>query len=703
MLRSCKNRQIRGTNQADCRTVRRWHAVVWVVLLASLPTADAQYAQVYPTPPNANVVDPQFSGPQFTQPPIQQTQIQRLQNNDPSDRPLPFQIMAMPGVQEKLEVVHRRSQLIVARSNIVRTAIADPSTVDIVQYSPTEIALIGLDLGSTTVTLWFDDSPNPLIYLAQTIRDPDIEDQKRIDYGKLERKLAVLFPDSMVHLIPLSGKIVVKGQARDAEEAARILQIIRGEVINQEGNLPGPQPVNDDPDLDTGFDTLDQASSFIVNMLEIPGEFQVMLRVRIAELNRSQLRRKGIDFNYLFHNARHSFGYTLGGVPSSLTGIFENGEVNVLLDWLASNGTAKLLSEPVMTVLSGHSASFLSGGEFAVPTIVGIGGAQGQQTTFRGFGTSVIVTPTILDKDLIRMRIVPEFSQLNGGNAVGGIPGLDSRRVQTTIELREGQTIAIAGLLSHQTSTEVTRIPWLGELPFIGSRLFATKKATQDQTELLILVTPELVRPMDADEVPPVPGHEVTPPNDWELYHAAMTEGAPDQNVYQLAPYGRGAGYGIDVGYRLFDPAPASPMYAPVPTAPYGPNETTQQNMVPQQLPPGGSGQVPIRQFQQQPQAVPLQQNRLQQNQLQQNPQRVPPIPKSATSSASQYGPPRGQLGWAPSSTPAAKKPSLMRRIFSGPKTSGVVQTEYSTPVQPVEKPRRKLFGFGSGREVRNE
>jgi pilus assembly protein CpaC len=692
MLRSCKNHPIRGTNQANCRAVLRWHTTFWVVLFTSLPAA---YAQVYPTSPNTNIVDPRFSGPQFTQPPIQQAQIQQLQRNDSSDRPLPFQIMAMPGVQEKLEVVHRRSQLIVARSNIVRTAIADPSTVDIVQYSPTEIALIGLELGSTTVTLWFDDSPNPLIYLAQTIRDPDIEDQKRIDYGKLERKLAVLFPNSMVHLIPLSGKIVVKGQARDAEEAARILQIIRGEAINQEGNLPGPQPINDDPTLDVGYDSLDQASSFIVNMLEIPGEFQVMLRVRIAELNRSQLRRKGIDFNYVFNNARHSFGYTLGGIPSTLTGIFENGEVDILLDWLASNGTAKLLSEPVMTVLSGHSASFLSGGEFAVPTIVGIGGAQGQQTSFRGFGTSVIVTPTIIDKDLIRMRIVPEFSQLNGGNAVGGIPGLDSRRVQTTIELREGQTIAIAGLLSHQASTEITRIPWLGELPFIGSRLFAAKRATQDQTELLILVTPELVRPMDADEVPPVPGHEVTPPNDWELYHAAMTEGAPDQNVYQLAPYGRGAGYGIDVGYRLFDPAPASPMYAPVPTAPYGPNGIASPNLVPQQVPPGGSSPVPMRQYQNQPQAVPLQQN----------PQRVPPIPNPPTSSASHYGPPRGQLGWAPSGTQAAPKRSWVRRVFGGTKNSGVVQTEYAAPVQPVEqpKPKRKLFGFGSGRAVRNE
>jgi pilus assembly protein CpaC len=100
-------------------------------------------------------------------------------------------------------------------------------------------------------------------------------------------------------------------------------------------------------------------------------------------------------------------------------------------------------------------------------------------------------------------------------------------------------------------STEVTRIPFLGAIPFIGPRFFSAKVATQDETELLILVTPEIVRPMDADEVPPVPGHEVTHPSDWELYHAAMTEGAPNTGYFQLAPYGRGGGPGIDVGYRL--------------------------------------------------------------------------------------------------------------------------------------------------------
>lgn len=414
-------------------------------------------------------------------------QTQLVQNPGEYDKPLPRQIDRLPVATEKLDVIHRRSQLMVTRQRVMRFAIADPSVIDIIQYSPTELSIVGLDVGSTNLLYWFEGDIEPLIYEVSVVPDPSLEEQRRIDYGRLERKLAILFPNSKVYLIPLSGKIVVKGQARDGEEAAHILQIIRGEIINQDGRLSGPQPLVTQDQLNAGLglgDAFDVASSMIVNMLEVPGEFQVMLRVRIAELSRSQLRRMGCDLAGIINNGRHFVSSTLGGAGGALTGIFENGEATVLLDWLESNGTAKILSEPTLTVLSGHAASFLSGAEFAVPTIVGIGGAQGQTTTFRGFGTSIIVTPTVIDRDLIRMRIVPEFSEANQSLSVGGVPGLNSRRVQTTVELREGQTIAIAGLISHQTNTEVTRIPFLGEIPYVGPFLFNTKRATQDESEL---------------------------------------------------------------------------------------------------------------------------------------------------------------------------------------------------------------------------
>ena len=543
---------------------------------------------VVPTPLPAGVRTPTI--------PAAQNQV--IQNRNGLDKPLPRQIESMPRASEKQTVIHRRSQLVVTRQRVMRFAIADPSVIDIVQYSPNELSIVGLQLGSTNLLYWFEGELEPLIYEVTVVPDPALEEQRRIDYGRLERKLAILFPNSKVYLIPLSGKIVVKGQARDGEEAAQILQIVRGEIINQDGRLGGPQPGATQDQLSAGLglgNGFDLASSQIVNMLEVPGEYQVMLRVRIAELSRSQLRRCGLDLAGLINNGRHAVSSVLGGAGGALTGIFENGELTVLLDWLESNGTAKILSEPTLTVLSGHAASFLSGAEFAVPTIVGVGGAQGQTTTFRGFGTSIIVTPTVIDRDLIRMRIVPEFSEANQSLAVGGIPGLNSRRVQTTVQLREGQTIAIAGLISHQSNVEVTRIPFLGEIPIIGPRLFNAKSATQDETELLVLVTPELVRPMDADEVPPVPGYEVTHPNRWELYRAAMTEGAPDTSYYQVPPLGSDSNFGINVPFRLFNPVPSSPQYAPIPNNNFGavphghpvPNHAPVENYgVPQPMPP---------------------------------------------------------------------------------------------------------------------
>ncbi len=565
-----------------CDTFQGWHRgltigrrfMVWTVLTGLClggGTATAQFniQQAQPIVDPAQALPSGYSGSY----PLGATPVSYGTSKKKDARPLPYHIAEMPQPEEELEVIHHRSQLIITRSRITRWAIADPSIIDILQYSPTEISVIGLTRGSTHLTIWFEGEPStkPLIYRVEVIRDPNLEDRRREDFGKLERDIQVLFPNSQVFLIPLSFRVIVKGQARDQEEAAQILQVVRAEWLargfggfgNGNGNGYGDAGGGDGGGGGWGGggwgNNNNNNNNFVINMLEVPGEQQLMIHVRIAQIDRAQLRRFGIDIAGLFNSvstAGHAIAGTISPASglSSLSGIFENGEVGILLDWLASNRTAKILAEPSITVLSGEAASFIAGGEFAVPTIVGVGGAQGTTTTFRGFGTSLIVTPTVIDKDLVRMRIVPEFSAINSNNTSGGVPGLDTRRATTTVQLREGQTIALAGLFSHQSSVEVTRIPFLGELPFIGPRLFNAKQANQGETELLFLVTPEIVRPMEQDEVPPVPGHYVTHPNDYELYHYAMTEGAPDEGVYQLAPYGWGPGMGTEIGYRPYNP-----------------------------------------------------------------------------------------------------------------------------------------------------
>ena len=499
---------------------------------------------------------------------------QRITKNDTKPKkPLPYAIQEMPDIQEEMDIIHRRSQLIVARAPIARIAIADPTVVDVVQYSPNEIGIIGMNLGTTTLTLWFDNSRDPLIYLVEVIPDPTFEDRLRNDFGKLEKQLQILFPNSKVFLVPLQQRLIVKGQARDAEEAARILQIVRSAYFTEfaayggfggrggYGYGGGGYGGNGFNNGDNNGDDDDDDDDFIVNLLEVPGNHQIMVHVTVAELRRSQMRNLGVDLDGLINNGRHFVSASLGGVGGTLTGIFENGEANVFINWLAGNSTAKILASPTLTVLSGHTASFLAGGEFPVPTVVGVGGAQGTTTSFRGFGTSLLVRPEVIDKDYIKMQITPEYSQINGGNGNGGVPGLNSRRVTTTVKLREGQTIVLAGLFGMEMDTSVNRIPFLGELPVIGPTIFNAKNSGRGENELLITVTPELVHPMEPDEVPPYPGFYVTPPNDIELYAYAKTEGYPDQGVYQLNPYGWGPGYATEIGYRPFNPASfASPI-----------------------------------------------------------------------------------------------------------------------------------------------
>ncbi len=532
--------------------------------------------------------------------------IQQVQNTPQSARAMHRLIENLPAAQDDLEVIERRHQLMVMRTNISRISIGDQSIVDVIQYSPKEIALVGLARGTTSLTFWFENEADPVIYTVKTVRDPNLDNQRKLDYGRLERKLAQMYPNSKVYLIPFQQKIVVRGQARDSEEAAHILNIVRGEVVNQDGALFGPQPylnggqggVNSGGYAGgaggqfggggLGLGAWDLASFMILNELRVPGEFQISLRVRIAELNRSQADRAGVNLNVLINSGAVTLGTTLGTAAGTLRGTINNGNVGAVLDYLSSNGIAKILSEPQLTVLSGQQAQFLSGGEYAVPTTIGIGG--GQTTFFRGFGTQVRATPTLTDRDLIRLSITAEYSDL-GAVGAGGVAGTSNRRIATAVELREGQTLALAGLLSHRTKTEVQRIPVLGDIPKIGPLLFSSKTSTQEENELLILVTPEIVRPMDAHEVPPVPGFDVTKPTCDQFYKLNMTEGPPDTGHYHLPPYGSGS-VGTNVDYQHFNPGPAASQYSPVPTNSYGGGAGPGQGMGPGLAPGQGQGMV---------------------------------------------------------------------------------------------------------------
>ena len=476
-------------------------------------------------------------------------------------------VQAVMQPRHKLLVRQRHSQLLVTRLPVRRLAVTDSSICNYYQYSPTEVAVVGLGLGTTDLMLWFQGQSSPAIYEVSVIPDDNLEEQHRNRTGRLEAQVSTLFPRSRITLVPIGNQVAIKGQAWDTTEADRILQIVRSEVRRMTAphrTSPETSPIVRVSHTSAADRVTDQTlPDCVVNLLEVPGEFNIKLQVIIAEVSRTQLRDMGLGLNVRFNDGRAGMGASIGGATRcSLSGLFDSGELSGLVRWLKTNRSVTLLAEPTIVCMSGHSASLLAGGEFAVPTTAGADGRQ--STSFRGVGTRMLVTPTVTDRDLIRLKIEPEFSALDG-TAVHGVPGTTVKRVHTTVELREGQTLALAGLISRQTQAEVRRPPWISRLPLIGPTLLKHKQASAEEVELLVLVTPEIVRPMEPDEVPPLPGDFVTHPNDHQLYKSGRTEGIPDPTVYRPWTFGSGQAPGLPLGYSLRD---ATTPRQVVPTAP---------------------------------------------------------------------------------------------------------------------------------------
>ncbi len=426
-----------------------------------------------------------------------------------------------------LNVEQNHSKLLRTKLPVSRLSIIDPSVLEVTQLGPYELEVIGLKLGSTDLTLWFQtdnpqENPQILRYRVDVARSADGLKRRDLQLKELEKMLSEFFPNSAIELVLVANTLILRGQARDAEEAANILNIVRREAgrlrfTDSNANGNGSQPGG-------GNSSIGSRSNIVVNMLRVPGEQQVMLKVRVAELTRTALRELGVDFNVTSNSFSFSSSFGNGG---NLVSLLNNNDVRLLMKAISTNGYSKILAEPNLVTLSGRTASFIAGGQFAVPTAVGLGGVGAATTSFQGFGTQLQFTPTVLDKDRIRLRVAPTFSSLNNGNAVNGIPGLNTRSVSTTVDMREGQWLAIAGLIQDQQEGAKSRLPFLGDVP-LGGALFGKSNIKRDETELLILVSPQLVHPLDESLAPALlPGMEVKEPNNAEFFLQNRVEGDP--------------------------------------------------------------------------------------------------------------------------------------------------------------------------------
>ena len=402
-----------------------------------------------------------------------------------AQQPAPTAAQAQPGPakpqHDRVVVTAGRSTVVPSDFPVTRIAITNPEVADAVVVQPREILVDGKKAGTVSLVVWGADQRKQF----DIVVEPAIT--------TLEQQLHTLFPGEDIAVSVSEEAIILSGQVSGTNVMLRA-----GEIA-----------------------TASSAKSKIINMLQVPGGHesqQVMLQVRFAEVNRRALTELGLSLfttraNFLARSTTQQFAAPdfddeNGLVFSDFLNLFYfNSEEGIggVLRALQSRGGFQSLAEPNLIAYNGQEASFLAGGEFPVPVVQG---ATGTVTViFKEFGIRLNFRPTIAG-DVIRLKVRPEVSSLDFANGITlegfRIPALTTRRAETDVELRDGQSFAIAGLLNNIRQDDTAAVPLLSKLPIIGN-LFKSKADRSEETELMVLITPRLVRPLNPDEVPPLP------------------------------------------------------------------------------------------------------------------------------------------------------------------------------------------------------
>ncbi len=360
--------------------------------------------------------------------------------------------------------------------------VADPDIADVQAKSSTLVYLFGKSGGETTL---FAVGDHDQVALNATIR-------VRYDTMRIQEAIHELAPRSAVSVSTIGDALVIDGTVYDAAEGDDIRRVA-GRYLQDPKQL--------------------------INRMKVDAPNQVNLRVRIAEVSRDLIKQMGFNWDATTKTGNFLFGLASGPNPANAgitrelstdlkttvdnlfgTAKIGNADLNVLIDALDSEGLITVLAEPNLTALSGEPASFLAGGEFPIPTASGLSnGIQTVTVTWKKFGVSLSFVATIGPANRISLHVVPEVSQLSNTGAVtlGGItlPALTTRHADTTVELASGQSFAIAGLLQNNITQSLQKYPWLGDVPVLG-QLFRSESFRRNESELVIIVTPYVVRPI---------------------------------------------------------------------------------------------------------------------------------------------------------------------------------------------------------------
>jgi pilus assembly protein CpaC len=409
-----------------------------------------------------------------------------------------------------------------AKAPIARLLLSDPSVAEVKLLEEEQFQVRGVTVGTTDLWVWYrDGSELPVEYQVSVHQDLS-EMFRRID--------AIVGDEQPPEVYPMKGRLVLDGTVADVETLERLAQIA---AIY-------------DPEF--------------VNLMSVRGDHQVQLRVVFAEVSRTGLRELG--FNWLFGtpdmtvagygpnygdkwefvapdgNALDYFLPTTGAFQ--LMGLVGLDDLTIagFLGALEEANLSKILAEPTLVALSGQEAEFLAGGEIPIPITT----YDRVQVEFKEYGIKLSFVPTVLAGDVIDLRVYTEVSEIDNSVSITlggvGIPGFITRKGSSHLRLQDGTTFAMAGLLSESIRYQRSELPLLGRIPIVGS-LFRYTKHEPEQTEIMIFVTPELVRPMVPGEVPPLPtASEDNDPNDFELFLLGLDHKLGSRTMEETGPVG---------------------------------------------------------------------------------------------------------------------------------------------------------------------
>ncbi len=472
-------------------------------------------------------------------------------------------IRQVPSPENLLEIVIGRTEIYKLEVTPRRIQIGDETVANYALISASELSLQGLKVGNTQLNIWFPDPANPnqnklLTFLVRVLTDPEHRYRLERAYKNLEKQINCIFPNSKICLVLVGDKLTVSGQAKDIFDANKIMMLVRANVLPDiDDSTDLNKPGTSDP---TPRQRWLPSSRQIIDLIRIPGEQQVLLQVTVAEVDRAAARSIGLNFGLNgfgggWWNASSGLG-GLGGFGGASAGLgsvgagaglgggglgglgggglgggggFANlpfaldyGQISMGLVALRNLAYARFLAEPNLVAINGQTATFQVGGQFPVPVVTGYTAAGLQGVNYIPIGVMLNFTPFITDRDRIRLSLFAnvtdrdmntQMTMVNGS----AVPWLTTRNFMTTVELREGQTLAIAGLIQSKLDTNALRVPGLGGIPVLG-RLFSFDQTANREQELVVLVTPRLVHPMEPKQIPPLPGYDLYEPNDMEFY-----------------------------------------------------------------------------------------------------------------------------------------------------------------------------------------